>query len=598
MTEEHGIINYPYLKYSKINNTLHAHFPSQEDANLLIGTGKAILFVQAICQHYGGNFPPISTLVTLPGVTAHPIVLARKLLQLAICIQRLDPALERRVLNLNMYPRDAMKTYFTLASNMVTCHDELLDSIEGFECLAYEGFYLVNSGNLRRALMCFRRASTLAQFMGMHRKVQYKSLKQHDRATNVSVAVIWARIAYLERYLSLLLGMPTAISQVRFASDETLVETSSADWFERMQIDICERMIERNQKRDYDDLTVTHKIDSKLNKMAKIMPATWWAPLDLSQSKNDQDVMMKVISAQMQIIHYNLLAVLHLPYILWKTDKSRSEYSKTTCVYASREVLNRFIAFRSIVKIVSCCRLVDFCAFTAALTLLLTYLNSHKRNLGLMLTHQRLGDRALIEAAMETMDELNVLNNDGLSRKTTELTRKLLNLEANCARGDQTYNSSAEEQQDNTVGDEENTFHLEVPYFGTVKIASEAPLAPTQSPEKGSTPAPSPRSFGHCSTWSHGGLVQPVAAQNVYMSHQMQLPQQIPAPNEQFSSPSGQPIMTIQDEDSRQFDLEMPNLMTSADDWVFQGVDSAFFDAFLSGNATENGDRGGYTHSF
>ncbi|KAK2764479.1 hypothetical protein FQN54_009174 [Arachnomyces sp. PD_36] len=597
MTQDYSSANDPHLNYSEISNTLHAHLPSQEDANLLIGTGKAILFVQAIAQHYTGDFPPVSSLKALPSATAHPVLLARKLLQLAICIQRLDPSLERRVLNLNKYPKDAMKTYFTVASSMVTCHDELLDSVEGLECLTYEGFYLVNSGNLRRALTCFRRAATLAQFMGLHRKTQYESLKKLDPATNVSVVVMWARIAYLERYLSLLLGMPTAISQVQFGPDDTLLETSSADWFERAQIDICERMIERNEKRNHNDLAVTHKIDSELNKIAKSMPPTWRAPLALHQSKDDQDIMVKVISAQMQIIHYNLLTVLHLPYLLWKTDESRSEYSKTTCIYASREVLNRFIAFRSTVKIVSCCRLVDFCAFTAALTLLLVYLNSHKGISGSMFTHQRPGDRALIKAAMETMEELNILNDDGLTRKSAELTKKLLDLEDQGAQVDHIYSISVEEKKCNTSADEGNCFYLQVPYFGTVKIASETP-PPTQPAEKGFALDPSPRPLGRYSTWSHTGLVQQPVSQNVYMSHQMQVSQQLPSPNDPFPPPWGQPRMIVQNEESRQFDLQMPSLMTGADDWVFQGVDSAFFDSFFSNNSTGYGDQRSYTSTF
>ncbi|KAL2832042.1 hypothetical protein BDW59DRAFT_157512 [Aspergillus cavernicola] len=580
--------DHPYPKYFNTCSTLHASLPSQADIDVLFGTSRAIVFVQAICNHYGelfheGDFRPVSAMTTLPAVTAHPVVLARKLLQLALCIQQIDPSFDRSALGIGHCLNESMDTYFNLASGMVTCHEELLDSIEGLECLVYEGVFLVNSGNLRRALVCLRRASTMAQFMGLHRKVPYKQ-KQHDRETHVSGAVIWAHITYLERYMSLLLGMPTATSRVRFSTEEIPAGDSSADWFEKMQIDIFERMIERNQEHNYGDLAATQKIDDDMNKMANKVPAMWWAPVDLTQNMDHKVLMEKVISAQLQIVHYNLLTVLHLPYLLWNTDDNRFDYSKTTCIYASREVLNRFITFRSIVKIVTCCRPVDFCAFTASLTLLLTYLNSHKQNSGLMLNHQRLGDRALIETAMETMDELNKLNNDELSKKTAELTRKLLKLEAECARGGQTYHSSVEEQQDEPVGGEEHCFHLKIPYFGTVKLSCDVP-PDSQLPDTVSTPAfPS---FNQYATWSQNNTMADYGYTQMEFS--------IPAID--HSSFALDPVNIFQD----QIDLEMPDLMATADNWAFQGVDSAFFDALMSGNPASQGTEdeawGGYTLS-
>ncbi|KAJ0295214.1 hypothetical protein COL922a_014141, partial [Colletotrichum nupharicola] len=244
-----------------------------------------------------------------------------------------------------------MLMYFNLATSKVTCREELLDSIEGLECLVYEGVFLVNSGNIRRALGCLRRASTLAQFMGLHRTVPYKNMKQYDSGTHVSSAVVWAHITFLERYMSLLLGMPTAIARIRIGSDEPLPGDTSLDWFEKVQTDMFERMIERNQEGNYQDLAATQQIDLELNKMANSVPSKWWAPLDLTQGMDNKTLMEKIIGAHLQIVHYNLLSVLHLPYLLWDTEDTRFEYSKATCVYASREVLNRFITFRSIVKL-------------------------------------------------------------------------------------------------------------------------------------------------------------------------------------------------------------------------------------------------------
>ncbi|KAL4905784.1 hypothetical protein BDW74DRAFT_177482 [Aspergillus multicolor] len=551
-----------HLPHSEISKTLHGHLPSQKDASLIISTGMAIVFVQGICNHYGESLQPTSVLSALPPATAHPVLFARKFLQLALCIQRLDPSLTEGVLDLGQRPADAMWTYFNLASNNVTCHEELLDSIEGVECLLYQSVYLINSGNLRRALVSLRRASTLAQLMSLDRARPYE-LKQYDPTTNVSCAVICARISHLERYLSHLLGMPSALPRTRGAFNGS--DGSIADLFEKQQTAILELMVERSQDRNYHNLVLTQDIDRSLNKLANDMPAKWWAPLDLSQATDSKDVLVKIISSQLQIMHYNLLTVLHLPYLHWDATDERFNYSKATCVYASREVLTRWVAFRSIVKVVLCCRPVDFCAFTACLSLLLAYINSHKQG-SAMLTHQRQGDRALIETALGTLDELNRLNGDGLSWETAELTRKLLALEAECAQGGQAYRSSVKYDED---GEDGRAFYLKIPCFGTVKLASDDIGAQVDIASSSSGSCVQAQTWSSSSSSSlYGSQVEPFV--------QLQFPQQ--TPTDAFSSPE-QPFYY-----QGGYDMGMPEVMASAENWAFQGVDSTIFNTVFNTN--------------
>lgn len=304
------------------------------------------------------------------------------------------------------------------------------------------------------------------------------------------------------------------------------------------------------------------------------MPARWWAPLDPTQSAGASDSLVKAISAQLQIIHYNLLTVLHLPYLLWNSDDSRYEYSKATCIHASRQALTRWIRFRSIVYVVYSCRPVDFCAFTAAITLLLAYINSRE---GTTLTHQRLGDRALIETALETMDQLSRLNDDELTKKTAELTRRLLDIEAECALSGPMYNTAGEH---NPAQDKSDALHLGIPYFGTVRLASD-----------GSSPAPLDTasytsSSNQYSTWSSS----PSFPFNSSQIHPPLQPQYIPLDGSHtFPGYSG-------------YDMQMadPNAITSAEDWAFQGVDATLFSTVFSGHvpvpiADEN--WGNYMHN-
>lgn len=60
-----------------------------------------------------------------------------------------------------------MQRFLGKAYRLVTSNDEMLESLEGLECLVLEGVFHINSGNLRRAWLVFRRAISLAQLTGL-----------------------------------------------------------------------------------------------------------------------------------------------------------------------------------------------------------------------------------------------------------------------------------------------------------------------------------------------------------------------------------------------------------------------------------------------
>ncbi|KAK7214051.1 hypothetical protein V2G26_021229 [Clonostachys chloroleuca] len=561
-----------------ICRTLHSAFPSQEDVNILFEAGRATIYLQALCNSYRelfeqGKSLSSNVLSAIPPETAHPVLLARKLLHLSLCMQQLDPSFDRGSLQLHQGLEEAMQGYFHLATSLVTCHDELLNSLEGLECLICEAVYLVNCGNLRRALVCLRRASTLAQFMGMHRKGLRTSLKQHDPATRVSGDVTWAHLAYLERYLSLLLGMPTSISNTKFGSHDKTAGETDAEWFERTQVDICELIINRGQHSGEDSFNTTMEIDATLTRVSNSVSSTWWTPMDLDPQMSVDEVMARVISAQMQIVHYNMLNIVHLPYLLRQDAGSRYDYSKTVCTYASREVLNRYITFRSIVRVVYCCRLVDFCAFTAALTLLIAHLSGHGRNSTWLPAHQRVGDRNLAEKVIATLEELTRLNHDELSKETAKLTRKLLDLEAGAATNGSIYRCSVRDENCNADSRGiDGPFHLKIPYFGTVWLEPKLPT-PTDSVLLPTLPDLN-NVFSHAS--------EPDATSSVTLD----LPQR-PGVREEELFSSYNPSMVQESAGMDFLDFSMPDLIADANDWAFQGVDSAFFDSVMAGYTVE-----------
>lgn len=645
-------------RFADTCRTLHAAFPPQQDVSVLFEAGRAAIYLQALCNPYNelfaeGHARSLAAMSDLPPVTVHPIILARKLLHLALCIQQLDAAFDPSALRLGQPIKDAMRHYFDLATSLVTCHDELLDSLEGLECLICEAVYLVNSGNLRRALLSLRRALTLAQFMGFHARPAPGPLPQHDPATRVSGAVTWVHLAWLERFVSLLLGLPTSITGVRLAPAQKPGSETCSEWMEKVQVDMCARIMQRNQETgDGDqcriDYAVTQRIDRELNVVADSLPSTWWSPLDFHPGIGINDMMERMISAQIQIVHFTLVAMLHLPYLLCRptadTNGSSSgsgnqlSYSKSACTFACREVLTRFIEFRSIVRVVFCCRPVDFCALATALVLLVAHLSGQRdADSGWLLPHHRRGDRALIRKAIDTMADLNRLNNDELSRETADLAQRLLDLED--SRDRLTYSANALPPMADATADtvtaakDEKSLLLHIPYFGAVRLTCE-PASPalqtsdsftmtnsvTTTPATTSVTPPQAKESRpyEALTLAYTDMTSSSSENNVFLTDATSfVPDTLPVQTMQTQQayfttqpfhtipPHSQSHLPTQVEQPLPFlcynpiipphevegDLfgydsampDLPDLMAGTDAWAFQGVDATVFDNLIRG---------------
>ncbi|KAL7619833.1 hypothetical protein AAE478_010378 [Parahypoxylon ruwenzoriense] len=91
------------------------------------------------------------------------------------------------------------------------------------------------------------------------------------------------------------------------------------------------------------------------------------------------------------------------------------------------------------------------------------------------LAHQYLGDRAIIEQVLKTMEELAHVNNDAMGAKSA-LLRRLLVIEAEAADGEvysiqREQPSDTQQQQQNQS--EVNVLRICIPYFGTIRLVRQ-----------------------------------------------------------------------------------------------------------------------------
>ena len=418
------------------------------------------------------------SLLEVPEPNLHPVLIARHMLLLASFLQHLHPDLHEEIQGLPESPQTMSKRLADLAINLVATKDELLDSIEGLECVVIESVYQANLGHLRRSWIAGRRAVSIAQLMGLHRldnRTQYNVL---DPKTRYHPQIMWFRIVFLDRFFCLMQGLPQGCIDRSVASEAMLTKDVPMERLERTHCVVASRILERNElDSSSTDLALTRTLDQELQKAARSLPSKWWlAPKLNSAPSGSQTLFWNIRRLFAQVLHYNLLNQLHLPYMFRSSPAERRyEYSQVTCINASRDVLLRVVTLRSLNRIDYSCRIVDFLALMASITLLLAHLDCHVSGAENSLAHQYHSDRALIEQVQENMREVNRWNAEALSVRSADLVDRLLAIELestdgrpHCAMKVKVHGAHTEIAPPDQ--DDDAAVSVHIPYFGIIKM--------------------------------------------------------------------------------------------------------------------------------
>lgn len=563
------------------------------------------------------------TLLEIPGPSTHPVLIARHMLLLATFIQQLNPTIHKEIQGLSEPPRVIRERLVDLAINLVTTNDELLGSIEGIECLMIECVYQANLGNLRRGWVSNRRAMTITQLMGLNRVDNQPQCKVLDPKTKYSPSYMWFRIVFLDRYLCLLLGVSQGSLDCSMASDALLASDNPTGRLERIHCVVASRILERNESRS-SDITSRQILDLQLQRAAMSLPSKWWLVPNLDADLSDSHAMFwNTRRLFAQLLHYNLLNQLHLPYIFRSSStKHEYEYSRVTCVNASREILSRFITLRSFDGIACSCRTIDFLALMAAMTLLLVYIDGQRSEGENLLAHQYQSDRAMIEQVQENMEEVNCLNSDALSAQSASLLRRLLAIDIGTADPRRARKVSVQEVGAETASpnqDDDAAVSMHIPYFGIIKItldnmsmevprsqASTATNRPAQSQLLNNLSTVNPEIADAETQMNSIRLGGPCGVPNVQTTTNAgygydEAPSVMPdtcsrtrAQLETFpiSASDVAPAFAMQNFcDPFTHQGEYLGLAAGVEDWAFQGVDLAFFESIMRTGGNERNER-------
>jgi hypothetical protein len=553
-------------------------------------------------------------MLQLPPPGSHPVLIARKLLMLGTFLQGILPSYLQELPDKGASYRDIMSRVVDSAIRLVTTNEDLIRSAEGIECIMIEAMYQNYVGNLHRAWMAVRRATAVAQIMGLHRGSNSPSLQilEPEMRAAFNPDQICFRLVEMDCYLSLMLGLPWTSLEARFATPKALEGCQPIDRMQRIHCAVANRILQRNEN----NLSETHDIDTLLQKAAAEMPPQWWLiPNLVASSSGGIEVLHETIRLMDQFTHYHLLVRLHLPYMLRSSPDRRYDDSQNTAVNASRETLARFIAFRTSNPAHYYCRGTDFLAFISTTVLCLAHLdsvdrrqrlaqNSHTSTVFNPLTHSRPSDRGMMERTLDVIESMARAGTDAIASKIARILRHLLTIEAHAASGT-SYNTNSfkgdEEELEchGKLTDGGKGLNVHIPYFGTInfeprawsKSVSTTPTAPEhglaatlvadmlltdQLGEHNQHPPPGPDCPPACQLGSQ--LDDRNALTEQLQFGQLVSPQQRLPPANRVSNFSSGDIQESQ----------LPVSMNDAgavDDRDLQGVDVALFDSLFRGTA-------------
>ena len=554
---------------SAVREALLISLPSVTDLGILLGNTKnnSRLCSESKSSALNESAKESISTKSLLSPELQPVLLARQMLLLATSLQHISPL---TVLpGLSKCHQDIVQGLAESAITLVNNNDALLGTLEGLDNMILEGYFHIDCGNLRRAWLTMRRAVTVAQLLGLHRSGVHL-FKVIDQQSNLDYEAMWSSIVTMERVLSLLLGLPTSVGAVHTvpivaqATDGSSLLVILGNW--------TARILDRNQMSSSQEaLELTRQIDEDIIKVSQQMPSSFWQPPAFEGLETDSPAALRESKRAFNHMCYYILVIqLHLPHMLCPSHAPQRTYSKIACVNASREILFREISLRSLNPVSACCRISDFLALIAGMTLILAHAVGHcGKDTMNVLAHQRLADRGTVKRTLECLQSMSELHQDVLAVRCVDLLGDLLTIEEDAARGSN-HHTSQQSQVGVTNYSGRKVLIIRVPYLGAIQISHNG------ISNVGHLGSKQVSSFGEGVTIGGIGSLHvksPVTPEDDTSEKRAALTAEVQADNMvSIWAPSASYIHN---------DEILPDAAAGLDDWVFQGLDTAFFDSLM-----------------
>lgn len=556
--------------YKELAETLLAAFPSEDDLKKIVAASNNIqyYFLQQLTKPLGYfrsvEFGRVAELTVRYTPKTHPVLIARQMLMLAVVILHIDCASLNTIRGLSEPPQVTMKRLANTAIDLVATNNKMTDTVEGIECIMLQSTYEEGNGNLRQSWMAWRHAISISQVMGLHRQSP-PPLKSVQTNEALDAHFIRYQLLYVDRFLSLMVGLPQAVSETPKVSEYTLRFGEPMDELTYIHATVASKILRRNERGpNSGDVVYTQEIDAEMQRGSEKLPSRWWLPPNLAGAENEIQIFWEVTRLRSQVYHYNLLNQLHLPYMLHLTSGPKSprhDYSRMACINASRDLLSRYNMCRGFNTSASSCRMVDSFALWAAMALLFAHIDGHQSasRAENVLGHQRLCDRAMVVQALEHVELLKHTNDYEFKMKCTAFLEKMLTLEEDVSRGLR-LNIVIGTDDANSA----NILRIDIPYVGIITITED-----NEKEHRGATVSAS-ESITHSEIEFSGYAAPHGEARGlaVPVFEAVDTRQLFPGAAQNINgSVSAQSFF--------------PDLATGSNQWMYQGIDLTYFDSLM-----------------
>ncbi|KAL2006009.1 hypothetical protein VTN00DRAFT_9663 [Thermoascus crustaceus] len=406
-----------------------------------------------------------------------PAEVAKMLLCISISVEQLPLDFDYAALQVPFHPKEFTNRCIAEIDKLIVNDDDFAATLPGIECLVLLSKYYMNVGRPRKSWQLNRRAIEFAQLTGMHLSTA-KPPRAGDNLFERRLKV-WCSIVCTDRFLSLLLGLPYAVSDAAFVPQVELGLRMKKPNFEtyvlRLGV-IMGQMIDRNQDPATMSLPATLKMDQELEEIAKEMPNGWWDPNSCSQCTPEESCDRIIV----QFFHNFTRALLHLPFMLKSTTERRYQYCHDTAIESSRSTLISYKLLRSSAGANPyICKIIDFLAFTVAM-LLVIHLLGYSEEAPNHSREQDEKDWDLVKGTTEILRKAATESGGTVAAQSANLLGSLCNI---CP-----------------TDPIHMTCKITVPYFGTITVAPGKKFTDrTVQPHiLGQCPIPSQSSNGAC----------------------------------------------------------------------------------------------------
>ena len=297
--------------------------------------------------------------------TDNVAIVIKVILCLAVHLQQLPRDFDFSKCTMQASSEALQNYYMRFVERFLDQDDGFVGTVEGVESLMIQAEFYVNVGKPKKIWSIFRRAVNCAHLLGLHHAIQ--------DSTNVWASrrrALWSQIWQSDRELSLVLGLPYAVSEV-FLASWTAVTGKPDEMFLAQLGVITGHIIERNQNHGQTKYHVTTRIDLELSECNDLMPEEWRTMIPGPHVSDD---ILFTVSV-MKMKYHNTRKLLHLPFMLKSYEDPRYDCSRLLCLESAREIIKIYLTMRDEERpLLKMCDMMDFQAFTATMVLVVDLL--------------------------------------------------------------------------------------------------------------------------------------------------------------------------------------------------------------------------------